>query len=67
MDLVDGAASAAQGAMHGFRLGEVLGNDVMDLPDSLAEAPRRKSLQISPNRTASPTVVPMTTGERSFI
>ena len=33
MDLVDGAASSAQVAMHRFGLVEVLGNDVMDLPE----------------------------------
>ena len=35
MDLVDGTAGAAQVAMHGLGLGEVLRNEAVDLPDFL--------------------------------
>ena len=44
MDLVDGAAGAAQVAMHGLSLGEVLCNDSVDLRGLLCGSPLPEKL-----------------------
>ena len=50
MDLVDGTAGAAQVAMHGLGLGEVLHNEVVDLSDFLVGSSLPKEFAEQPEQ-----------------